>query len=85
MVSGMPSIVNMDENNICNNVMENCTPSDVTLEMDDVLGVMETEKDELVPLTDDLISSICQDIHNHFPKVKMKRLSREEIKQQCHL
>jgi hypothetical protein len=39
----MPSIVNMDENNICNNVMDNCTPYDVTLEMDDVLGVMETE------------------------------------------
>jgi RNase H-like domain found in reverse transcriptase len=43
------------------------------------------EEDELVPLTDDFISSVCQDIHNRFPKVKRKRLSREEIKQQCHL
>jgi hypothetical protein len=46
---------------------------------------METEPDELVPLTDDFISSVCQDIHNRFPKVKRKRLSRDEIRQRCHL
>jgi hypothetical protein len=46
---------------------------------------METEPDELVPLTDDFISSVCQDIHNRFPKVKRKRLSREEIRRRCHL
>jgi len=85
MVSGMPSIVNVDENNICNIVVENCAPYDVTLEWDNILGIMETEEEELVPLTDDFISSVCQDIHNRFPKVKRKRLSREEIKQRCHL
>jgi hypothetical protein len=36
-------------------------------------------------MTDDFISSVCQDIHNCFPKVKRKRLSREEIKWRCHL
>jgi hypothetical protein len=51
----------------------------------EILGVIETEPDELVPLTDDFISSVCQDIHNRFPKVKRKRLSREEIKRRCHL
>jgi hypothetical protein len=85
MVSGMPSIFTMDENNICNIVVENCAPYDVTLEQDNILGIMETEEEELVPLTDDFISSVCQDIHNRFPKVKRKRLSREEIKQRCHL
>jgi hypothetical protein len=85
IVSGMPSIVSVDKNNICNMVMENCTPYDITLERDDILGVMETEEDELVPLTDNFISSICQDIHNCFPKVKRKRLSWEEIKRRCHL
>jgi hypothetical protein len=86
MISGMPSsIVNVDENNICNIVVENCAPYDVTLERDDVLGVIETEEDELVPLTDDFIASVCQDIHNRFPKVKRKILSREEIRQRCHL
>ncbi len=43
------------------------------------------EPDELVPLTDEFISSLCQDIHNRFPKVKRKRLSRDEIRQRCHL
>jgi hypothetical protein len=80
MISGMPSIVNIDENNICNIVIENCAPYDITLESDDILGIMETEEEELVPLTDDFISSVCQDIYNCFPKVKRKRLIREEIK-----
>ncbi len=38
MVSGMPSVVNVDSNNICNLVLENCTHYDVTLEHDDILG-----------------------------------------------
>jgi hypothetical protein len=65
--------------------VENCAPYDMTLERDDILGEMETEQDELVPLTDDFISSICQDTHNFLPKVKRKRLSREEIRRRCHL
>ncbi len=32
MISGMPSIVNIDENNICSIIVENCAPYDVTLE-----------------------------------------------------
>jgi hypothetical protein len=80
MISGMPSIINVDEKNICNIVVENCTPYDVTLEREDILGVMETVEDKPVPLTDDLISSVYRDIHNRFPKVKRKRLSREEIR-----
>jgi predicted metalloprotease with PDZ domain len=39
---------------------------------------MEIEEEEMVSLADDFISSVCQDIHNRFPKVKRKRLSREE-------
>jgi len=58
MVSGMPSIVNIDGNNICNIIVENCAPYDVTLERDDILGVMETETDERVPWTDDFNSSV---------------------------
>jgi hypothetical protein len=81
IISGMPSIVNVDENNICNIIVEKCAPCDVILKGDDILGIMEIEEEEMVPLTDDFISSVCQDIHNLFPKLKRKRLSREEIKQ----
>ncbi len=45
MVSGIQSIVNIDENNICSIVVENCAPYDVTLERDDIIGVMEMEQD----------------------------------------
>ncbi len=60
MVSGMPSIVNIAENNMCNIIVENCAPYEATLEQDDIIGVMETEPDKLIPLTDDFISSVCQ-------------------------
>ncbi len=84
MVSGMPSVINMD-NNICNIIFENCAPYDVTLEQDNILGIMEIEEEELIPLTDDFISSVYQDIHSCFPKVKTKRLSRSDIQKRCHL
>jgi hypothetical protein len=64
MISGMPSIINVDNSNICNIVIENCAPYDVPLERDDILGIMETEEEELFPLTDDFISSVCQNILN---------------------
>jgi hypothetical protein len=58
MISRMPSIVSVDENNICDNVTENCPPYDVVLERDDILGIREIEEEELNPLTDDFISSV---------------------------
>jgi hypothetical protein len=85
MVSGMPSIVNVDKNNICSIDLKNCAPYNVTLKIDDILGTMETEEEEMVPLTDDFISSVCQNMHNPFPKVNRKRLSREEIQRRCKL
>ncbi len=81
----MPSVVNVDFNNICNIILENCAPYDVTLEHDDILRIMEIEEEELIPLLDDFISSVCQDIHSGFPKVKRKRLSRDDIQQRSHL
>ncbi len=55
MISGMPSIINVDKNNICNIVIENCAPYVVTLDRDDILGIMEIEEEEMVPLTGDFI------------------------------
>jgi hypothetical protein len=36
--------VDMDRNNICNIIVENCTPYDVTLERDSILRVMEQKR-----------------------------------------
>jgi hypothetical protein len=49
MISGMPSIINVDENNICNIVIENCAPYDVTLERDDILGSWKLKKRKWYP------------------------------------
>jgi hypothetical protein len=82
---GMPSVMNVDDNHIYNIILENCAPYDVTLECDDILRIMEIEEEELIPLLDDFILSVCQDIHSRFPKVKRKRLSRDDIQQRSHL
>jgi hypothetical protein len=51
----------------------------MTVERDNILDIMEIKEEELVPLTDDFISSVCQDIHDCFPKMKKKRLSQLNI------
>ncbi len=65
--------------------MENCTYYDVTIERKDLIGFSEIEEEELIPLTDDIISSVCTDIHNKLPRIKKKWLSREDITQRCNL
>jgi hypothetical protein len=79
MISLMPSIVTINDNYICNINVKICTCYNVTLEPDDILGIMEIEEEELIHLTDDFVSSVCQDIHNCFPKVWRKNLSRQDI------
>jgi len=81
----MPSVVSIDDNNICRLVQENCAPYDVTLQGRDVLGMMKIEDEDMIPLTDDFISSVCHDIYTCFLKVKRKRLSRDDIQKRCHL
>jgi hypothetical protein len=55
------------------------------IERGDILGLIEIEEDELIPLTDDVISSVCSDTHNIFPEVKKKIWSRYQIEKNCHL
>jgi hypothetical protein len=64
IISGVPSIVSINENNNSNLVKERCTPYDVTIESNNLLGLLEIEDDELIPLTDYIISTVCIDIHN---------------------
>jgi hypothetical protein len=55
MVLGISSVVTMDTNNHCKIVLENCAPYEVMIERGDILGLIEIEEDELIPLTDDVI------------------------------
>jgi hypothetical protein len=85
MVSGIPAIVSIDKNNNCKIVINNCAPYDITIERNDIIGLMDVKTDELIPLEDSVISSILTDINAKLPKVPKKKLTKEEIASKAHL
>jgi hypothetical protein len=52
MISGMPVIVSIDDNNNCKIVVDNCVPYDITIDCNDLIGLMDIEVDQLIPLED---------------------------------
>jgi hypothetical protein len=72
MVSGMPAIVSIDKNNNCKIIVDKCTPYDIIIDINDILSIMDTDTDELIPQEDSTILSTLQDIDKHLPKVPKK-------------
>jgi hypothetical protein len=66
----MPAIISVDKSNNYKLVIKNCAPYYVTFERDDINGIVDIKEDEFMPLADDIISSVYQDIHNQFPKIQ---------------
>jgi predicted aspartyl protease len=58
-LTGVPSLVIIDNNQNCKVVIENCAPYDVTIERNDIMGIIEMEEDKMYPLTDDATAKIC--------------------------
>jgi hypothetical protein len=85
MISGMPAIVSIDKNNNCKIILDNCAPYDVTISRNDILGIMDTEPDEPIPMEDSTISAILQNIEKSLPKVPKRKLTRDEIAAKAHL
>jgi hypothetical protein len=85
MLSGMPAIVSIDKNNNCKIVIDNCAPYDVTISRNNILGIMDAEPDEPIPMEDSMISVILQDLQNKLPKVPKRKLTKEEIATKAHL
>ncbi len=54
-VSGMLAVVSIDKNNNCKIIVDNCTPYDVIIDRNDVIGFMDIETDELIPMEDSTI------------------------------
>ncbi len=52
-LTGVPSLVTIDSNQNCKVVIENCAPYEVTIERNDIMGIIEMEEDKLYPLTDE--------------------------------
>ncbi len=51
-LTGVLSLVTIDSNQNCKVVIENCAPYDVTIERNDIMGIIEMEEDKVYPLTD---------------------------------
>ncbi len=84
-ISGMPAIVAVDKNNNCKIIVDNCAPYDVTVDRNDVIGFMDIETDELIPMEDSTIAAILSDIDKRLPKVPKKKLTKTEIAAKANL
>ncbi len=83
-LTGVPSLVSIDSNQNCRIVIENCAPYDVTIERNDVMGIIEMEEDEMYPLTDDAAAHICATIKSNIPSAPRIQLTRDDIARHCN-
>jgi hypothetical protein len=81
----MLAIISGDKSDNCKIMLKNCAPYDITIERNDLMGKLEIEEEKLIPLTNDIISSVCSKIQVRLPKIRRKKLSREHIAQRCNL
>jgi hypothetical protein len=85
MLSGMPPVVSIDKNNNCKIVIDNCAPYDVTIDRNDIVGLMDKETDQLQLLDDATISAVLSDIDKRLPKVPKTKFTKDEIAAKAHL
>jgi hypothetical protein len=57
----------------------------MTIERNTLMGLIKTEEEKLIPLTEWAISSVCMGIHAKLPKLQKPRISRDEIALRYHL
>ena len=63
LISGPSTWVNFDHRNHCTIQLQNCAPHEVSLETGDILGIVDTETTTPIPLNDDSLATICEQIH----------------------
>jgi hypothetical protein len=84
-ILGMPAWVTIAQFKNCKMVIDNCAPYDIVITRNKVLGILEFEPEECIPMTKNSISAIIADIHHKFPKVPKKKFSRVDIEQKANL
>ncbi len=85
LISGPSTWVTFDENKHCTIELQNCAPHEVNIESGDMSGIIDTETTTPIPLDDDSLATICDQIYQRLPKVKKKTWTRNEIEKRCHL
>jgi hypothetical protein len=68
-ISGMPAWVSLDPYKNCRIVIDNCAPYDIVLPRNEILGVLEFEHEQCLPLNEETVTSIISSIEQKFPKV----------------
>jgi len=81
----MPTVVSIDKNNNCKIIVDKCATFDVIIDRNDVLGFMDIETDELIPMEDSTIAAILSDIDKHLPTVPKKKLTKAKIAAKANL
>jgi hypothetical protein len=84
-ISGMPGWVSLDSYKNCKIIIDNCAPYDIILPRNEILGVLEFEPEQCLPLNEDTVASIISKIEQKFPKVTKRHFSFVEIAQKAHL
>jgi hypothetical protein len=78
-ITGVLAIFSINDNSNCQLMVENCAPCEVIIDRNDLMGLVEIEEGELIPLTDDTAAKICASIEENIPKYPRTNLSRDEI------
>jgi hypothetical protein len=84
-ISGMPAWVTIDKYKNCKMIINNCEPYDIAIARNKVLGVLEFEPDDCIPMTENSIAAIISYIQHKFPKVPTKHFTQIKIKQRAKL
>jgi len=84
-LTGVPSLVSIDDNKNCKIITETCAPYEVTIERNDIMGIVEIEDNELYPLMDDTATKICASIKSNIPITPQNKLTRDKIARHCNL
>jgi hypothetical protein len=84
-ISGMPPWVTLDNYKNFKLIIDNCAPYDIVQPRNEILGVLEFESEQCLPLNEDTVASIISNIEQKFPKVPKKHFSSAEIEQKANL
>jgi len=66
-------------------MFKNYAPYDITIDRNDLMGLIEIEEGKLILLPNDVISSLCASIYSKLHKIQRGKLSGEDIARRCHL
>jgi hypothetical protein len=81
----MPACITLGNYKNCRLIIDNCAPFDIVLPRNEILGVLEFESEQRVPLNEETVASIISNIEQKFPKVMKKHFSHDKIAQKANL